>query len=223
MKKIFASLNRLNLGFLILGITLMSMFFSEFVSSFYPVISFEDLLDGVEIKKGSHVEGNVLMAFEPFASETTYTKNKSGQTTSTKASGNYYVIPMGYDNFIGLKTNQSHVSAMNRLVNETYNFFDGGLEPTTEVFIQGMVKKMDKELVRHFRNYMIQSDFTEEEINAMGTPLYINYTSFKNVRISFTIGVALTLAGIGLIFMKFRKLSSVEDQISPEKESGLEL
>ena len=73
MKKIFASLNRLNLSLLILGIVIISMFFSAFVTSFYPAISFEDLLDGVEVKKGSHIEGNVILSFSPFASESTET------------------------------------------------------------------------------------------------------------------------------------------------------
>lgn len=224
MKKILASLNRLNLSLLILGIVAISMFFSAFVTSFYPAISFEDLLDGVEIKAGSHIEGNVILSFSPFASETTETKNNSGSVTSKKASGNYYVIPMANDVFIGLKTNQEHVFDMDRLVDETYAYIDGGAEPTAKVFIQGMVKPMDEELVKYFREYMLNSDFTEAEIDSMGQPMFIEYTSFGDARIIFVIGVVLILTGIGLIYMKYRKISLSEQTIqSQEGQSGLEL
>ncbi len=224
MKKIFASLNRLNLSLLVLGIVVISMFFSAFVTSFYPAISFEDLLDGVEVKKGSHIEGDVELSFSPFASETTETKNKSGSVTSKKASGNYYVIPMANDVFIGLKTNQDHVSDMDKLVDETYAYLDGGAEPTTKVFIQGMVKPMDDELVKYFREYMINSDFTEAEIDAMGQPLFIDYTSFVEAQICFAVGIVLILAGIALIYMKYRKISLSEQTIQSQGEqSGLEL
>lgn len=224
MKKLFASLNRLNLTLLILGIVVIFMFSNELVSSFNPIISFEDILDGVEVKSGSHIEGNVVMSFSPFASETTERKSKIGTTISTEDSGNYYVIPMGDNNFIGLKTNQDHVFDMNKLVDETYAFLEGGDKPTTKVFMEGMVKKMDDELIKYFREYMIASDFTEAEIDAMGTPLYIDYTSFNSVRISFIGGIALVILAAVLIFTKYRKLSKIEvEQNTEEKQSGLEI
>lgn len=222
MKKIFTSLNRLNASLLIIGIVIIFMFFNEFISSFSPIISFEDILDGVNVKSGSHIEGNVVLSFSPFASETTETKSKIGTIISTEDSGNYYVIPMGDNNFLGLKTNQEHVLDMNKLVDETYAFIDGGDEPTTKVFIEGMVKPMDEDLIKYFREYMIASDFTEAEIDAMGTPMYIDYTSFNGVRISFIGGIALVILGAVLIFMKYRKLSQGE-QNTEEKQSGLEM
>jgi hypothetical protein len=221
MKKLFTSLNRFNAILLFAGIAVIFIFFNEFVCSFKPIISFEDLLDGVEVKSGSHIEGNVVMALPPFASETTET-SKFGTTISTEDSGNYYLVPMGEGNFIGLKTKQSHVFDIDKLVEETLAFYDGGDQPTTKVFIEGMVKLMDDELIKFFSEFMISAGFTEAEFDAMGTPLYIDYTSFNGVRITFIGGIVSVILGAFLIFMKYRKLSQNE-QSTEEKQSGLEM
>ena len=71
---------------------------------------------------------------------------------------------------------------------------------------------------------MLNSDFTEAEIDAMGQPLFIDYTSFRDAQISVVVGIILILIGIGLIYMKYRKISLSEQTIqSQDEQPGLEL
>ncbi len=222
MKKLFASFNRFNAFLFLAGIAVVLIFLSEFVCSFKPIISFENLLDGVEVESGSHIEGNVVIAFPPFATETTET-SKFGATISSEASGNYYLVPMGEGNYIGLKTNQEHVFDMDKLVEESLAFYDVGDQPTTKVFIEGMVNPMGGEILRFFREYMIEAGFTEAEVDAMGTPMYIDYTSFVGVRIAFIGGIVSALLGLFLIIRKYKKLTKSEEHFTVEDQPGIDL
>lgn len=201
MRKLFSSLTRISLALLIIGASSILVNFEHFVTSFRPAVSFQDLLDGEQVQKGNHVAGDVIYSFPPFASETTYTEHKDG-SESERASGNFYIIPTA-EEFISLKTDQDLVESMDILTNETIEFFETGSEPTTQVYCEGQVIEMeDEELLGFYNEYLVEFGYTEAEIDAMGTPLIIEYVDFQLVRIMFIGGIVLVLAGIAIIIRK---------------------
>ncbi len=156
-------------------------------TSLKPAVSFQDIIDGEEVKEGTHVAGNVVYAMDYFASESSYTKYSDGSRSgSKKKSGNYYLIPTA-TGYIGLKSREADVSALNDLSDETFEFISCGAEPKTEIFMQGTVKKMDNKLAGYYQDYLEELGYTQEEIDEMGQPLYIEYVSFGAVRVMFLI------------------------------------
>lgn len=212
MGNLFSAINRLSLVLLVVGATLISVSYSAFITSFRPPVSFEALLEGQAVKPGSHVAGNVVSAFPPFASQTTYTKYKNGSRSTERASGSFYVIPTD-KGFIGLKTNEDQVVAMDQLVEETLRYSEeGGTPPTKKVYIEGEVLPMEPKLVKYYKEYLKESGFSAAEIKAMGEPLVIQYTVFRNVQLMVAGGIIVILAGIGLIVRRYKQLSAEESE-----------
>ncbi|WP_110955898.1 DUF6709 family protein [Anaerosinus massiliensis] len=210
MRNLFSAVNRFTLMLLGLGVMLISMNYDALITSFQPPVSFEALLEGQEVKSGSHVAGNVVNAYPPFASETTYTEYKNGTRSEEKASGSFYVIPTA-NGFIGLKTNEDQVATMEQLVKETLQHSEeGAAPPTTKIFIEGQVISMEPKLVKYYKAYLKDSGFKASEIKAMGEPLVIQYTVFRNVQLMVAGGVILILIGIGLIVRRYKQLSAEE-------------
>ncbi len=165
------------------------------LTSFKPAVSFEDLLDGKEIKAGSHVEGNVAYVLGDFASESTYTKRQDGSRSGDRKNGKYYLIPTA-NGFVGLKGRQADVEVLDQLSDETYEYLQYGTEPTTQFFLEGNVEVMEDKLAKFYRECLSDMGYTEEEIEDMGTPLVIQFKSFQAVRILFVLGILMVAAGI---------------------------
>ena len=189
----------------------------EVVVSFKPAISFEDLLeDGVQVKAGSHVAGNVVFSLDYFASESTYTQYSNGSRSGDRKSGNYYLIPTA-DAYIGLKSREADVSALNKLSDETFDFLDTGIMPTTEIFMEGAVEAMEDDVAKYYREYLEDMGYSQAEIDAMGEPLVIQYVAFGPTRVLFLIGVALIVIAIIILCRRYKKelegsgLNRVED------------
>ncbi len=188
---------------LAIGITMVFNAGKDFIISFKPAISFEDMLDGKEVKAGSHVAGEVIYVLDYFASESTYTKRSDGSRSGDRANGRYYLIPTA-DGYIGLKGRQADVSDMTKITDETYEFLMGGAEPTTTIHMEGSVEVMEDQLAKYFKEYLMDMDYTESEIEEMGEPLVIQIRSFMAVRILFLIGVVLVAVGVFLIYRGYR-------------------
>ncbi len=177
----------------------------KMLTSLKPSISFEDMLDGKEVKKGSHISGNVVYSLDYFASQSTYTKRQDGSRSGSRKSGNYYLIPTK-ESYIALKVNQRTVEEMNKLVDETFTFLENGTEPTTTVFIEGNVVPMEEKLVKYYNEYLEELGYTESEIEAMGEPLLIEYVSFNAVRIMFAIGILLIALGLFILWRRCKRI-----------------
>ena len=184
---------------LLFGGMMLYMNAADLVVSFKPAVSFEDMLDGKEVKAVSHIEGNVKYVMDYFASETSYTKYKY-VSSSSKKSGNYYLIPIQYG-FLALKSRQNDVNTLNQLTDETIEYMTSGTEPTTEFFMEGSVKKLEGNVANYYNEYLEELGYTAEEIKAMGDPLVVEFRSFTAIRVMFIIGiVAVILAA--LFFMR---------------------
>ena len=71
---------------LVIGIMALFMVLPEFFISLKKPVDFNMLTDA-EIKSGLHVEGDVYLILDTFATEETYTENKDGSRTPSKVSG----------------------------------------------------------------------------------------------------------------------------------------
>ena len=64
-----------------------------------PAVSFQEILDGEEVKAGSHVKGDIVYVLDYFATESTYTQrsdgSRSGDDYETDTQSMYFVL---YDN-----------------------------------------------------------------------------------------------------------------------------
>lgn len=176
------------------------------VVSLKPAVSFEDMLDGAAVTKGSRVEGNVIFAMDYFASESTYVKRQDGTRSTSKKSGNYYLIPT-YDGYIGLKSRLADVPVLDKISDETYDYLYGGSEPSSTLFTQGSVHAMDDSLAKYYREYLQDMGYTDAEIEAFGTPLVIQYVNFKAVRIMSLAGILLVAAAVILLLFRYRRQS----------------
>lgn len=201
---IFRSLSTGVLMLLGIGGMLLYMTASDLVVSFKPSISFEDMLDGKEVKTGSHVKGNVVYVFDSFASESTYTRYKDGSRSGSRKSGNYYLIPAGEEKFLALKSRQADVEALDQLIDETMNYMTTGEEPSTEFFMEGHVEKLEGKPLDYYKEYLIEGGFTEEEVEAMGEPLVVEFISFTAVRVMFVIGLLLVVLSVFLFMRRYR-------------------
>ncbi len=171
-----------------------------------PAVSFQDMLDGKEVKKGTHVKGDVVYSFDYFASESTYTKRSDGSRSGSRKSGNYYLLPTS-TGFIALKCRQDDVAALDKLTEETFEFLASGAEPATKVPMEGVVKPLEGNLVNYYNEYLEELGYTEAEIKEMGEPLVIEYVFVTGVQIVFAIGVVLLLLAFFVLWRKSKKIA----------------
>lgn len=214
MKKLIYSLSSRVLVFFAAGMILILFSFSGFITSFLPPVTFEDLLEGKEIKTGSHIKGDVIYALDYFASDNTYEKNSEGFIIPRKNSGNYYIIPFN-SGYLGLKTDRSHIMAFDKLTEETYLFLKGGPKPNLKIFIDGEIIPMDRNLIPYFHSYLSEAGYSEEEINAMGSPFLIRPRAFFISRILFTSGIILLLFS-AVIFRKIYRRFCILEEFSKD-------
>lgn len=184
--------------------------------SLKPAVSFQDLLDGKEVKKGSHVAGDVVYTLDYFASQSTYTQRSDGSRSGSRKSGNYYLVPTS-TGYIALKSRQADVETLNKLVDETFEFLSSGTEPTTKFHMEGAVKPLEGNLVNYYNEYLEELGYTDTEIQEMGDPLVVEFVSFGAVRIFFVIGLVLLALAIFILWRRYKKqvrgsgLNRVED------------
>lgn len=206
IRRIFRSCRRDVLLLLLFGGMLISLSFTEFIASLRPAVSFQELLEGREIREGSHVAGNVVCAFDYFASKSSYTRYKDGSRSGDKKSGNYYLIPGSSMEFMGLKSRQADVNALNRLSKETFDYLADGPEPKTEIFMQGIVKAMNEEVAEYYYDYMEELlGYSREDLQAHGEPLLVEYVNFRAVQIVFAAGIVMLFLAVWLLIRRYRR------------------
>ena len=103
---------------------------------------------------------------------------------------------------------------MEKLLEETFAYLDGGSWPASPVPIEGYVTKAQGRLPYLLSQYMLEIGYTQEEIDAMGQPLMIQYDAEKmqKARIYAPVGVILLALEVLLIVipMVVRKLRRSE-------------
>lgn len=209
IRKLFGAFGKDVLILLVMGGVLLFQSAPDFFVSLKPAVSFADMLEGKEVKAGTHVAGDVIYVLDYFASESTYTQRQDGSRSGSRASGNYYLIPTA-EGFVGLKSRQADVATLNAITDETFSYMETGVEPVTTIRMEGSVKVMEGTLVNYYKEYLTDMGYTESEITAFGDPLVIQYVSFTAVRVMFAIGVVLVALAVLILCRRYNYKSGLK-------------
>lgn len=215
-------ISRAGLVLVILGVACLWISLGDTIISLKQAKSFEDILnDGVAA--GDHVAGQVIFLLDPFASMQTWTENsKTGSTTPKKTSSQYYVVP-GSEGYMGLTVNSKDFSAANKLVDQTYDYLNGGDVPTQEFTVDARVAVMDEELAEMFRDEMkTYYDYTDAELDDLGPILMVEPRAFTTIRVFCGVGAALLIVGVVVLALRWRKVS-VQERKAREEAPGPDL
>lgn len=214
MKLFFKGTTRFYLALLFLGILLAAISFSDVVASFRPPVDFADLLDGVAVQKGSHIEGELVACFPPFASQSK-SYSYGGTAVGAESNRNFYLVPTA-DGFLGLQALQSQTEQMDALARETAAQLNGTGQITSVIRAEGIVKPLDDELAGYFREYLLEAGFSDEELDAMGAPMFVEVSDLGVSRAIFNGGIALFALAALLISLRSRKLMRREQETAEQ-------
>lgn len=213
MKRFIMGVRWYELALAILGIALFCVSLGDTIISLKSPKSFDDVLAG-DVAAGDHISGQVSFLLDSFASEQTWTENRStGSVTPKKTSRRYYVLPAG-EGYMGLSIGGTSMSDAEKLVDQTYGWLSGGALPTVELTADCRVVKMDQELAEMFVQEMEEYyGFSSQEIDDMGTILMAEPRSFRTIQVFCGIGGAMFLLGTLLLVRRWRKCNAVVDAL----------
>lgn len=222
MSKFFQKISRAGLVLALIGGVLLGVSVGDTVTSFKPARSFEDVLES-GAAPGDHVAGQVPFLLDSFASMQTWTENsQTHSTTPKKTSSRYYVLPGG-EGFLGLTVHAKSFDQSEALVDQTYDYLAGGDIPASQLTLDARVAAMDEELAEMFRDEMREYyDYTDQELEAMGTILMVEPRDFTAVRIFCGVGAVSLLLGAALLVLRWKKESARLSQ-AQEPVSGPEI
>lgn len=93
IKKLVRSFSTNILILMVIGGVMLFQSAGHMLVSLKPAVSFQEILDGEEVKAGSHVKGDIVYVLDYFATESTYTQRSDGSRSGDKANGKYYLLP----------------------------------------------------------------------------------------------------------------------------------
>lgn len=181
----------------ILGFMILISSVQNFWMSLKPEYDVEYLLDN-GAREGMHVKGEVPYTYDCFAD--------MSDMDGGKVSAYYYAIPAAKGMII-LEIPADRQEAMEILLDETLDFLDTGVWPTSTITLEGYVVKAQGRLPYLLSDYMREIGYTDEEIADMGEPLMIEDASRRmgRARISAPVGMIILTTGILLgVFFLFR-------------------
>lgn len=208
MSNLFQKISRAGLVLVLIGAVLLWFSLGDTIISFKTPKSFDDILDE-GVAPGDHVEGSVPYLLDYYATLETWSENTKTHTVSgKKTSFRYYVLPAG-DDYVGMAVSSSNFSAADRLVDQTYAFLlDGAGYPTAELIADARVIVMEDELAQMFREDLQDYyGYTDEDIQALGTPLLVEPRAFGTIRAFCGVGAAVLLVGVGMLIAHWQKVS----------------
>lgn len=178
----------------VIGIVCLVIATQSVITILHGHYDFESL-EPDEIDDKKIVDASVTTNFGSFIEE--YEKNtKTGATRTTNL---YYVIWTGDDEstdfrYIGVKMPTSYQNVMDAMADATYNY-----EVSNPVEVSGALCKMDDEELRYFKEYFLESGWTEEEFEEGTLPYFIDYGAL--VGASGVFFVVVECVGIFLIIL----------------------
>lgn len=187
---------------LVIGFMLLAINGGNFVTAIKPGVDIEYLMEQGGAKEGMHVTGQIPYVYDCFAN--------MGDFDETHVSEYYYALPTA-DGMLVIGVPTGRYEAMERLKEETWQYLETGLLPQDTVAIEGRLAKAQGRLPYLLGEYMKEIGFAQEEIEAMGEPLILQYASgtLQKARIYAPVGMILMALGILLtvlyVFLKKRK------------------
>lgn len=174
------------------GVGLIAMEASNFVSVLRGHVAFETLKPD-EINGSLIVDASINANFGAYMEK--YEKNT--KTNYTRTTDLYYVIWTGDDNavdfkYMGIKVPVSYRNKMEAMADATFNY-----EYSKPINFSGAINKMSSKEYEYFKEYFLESGFTEEEFEEYTLPYYIS--------VGALIGGAATtvyvIAGFGVLLV----------------------
>ncbi len=185
-KKAVKSSLALSILLFVIGIVLIAV---SWKGAYYTVTGYADFSKiSAEDLKGQKVDLEVTQNYGYYLER--YERNT--KTNTRKTTSYSCVIPTGDEEyFMGIKFPTSYEDEMDKILDST---IDGDLSES--VSLSGTVRKMGSEEYKYFHDFF-EDYFTDDEIDAITIPYYIDVTSNKLLdEIAFS---AFFVIGIGLI------------------------
>ena len=171
-------------------------------------VDFEMLLEQ-EPEKGMHVKGDVIFAYDCFATEDGYTERSDGKMVKIEKGYEYYILPAeGEVPFVVLQSFAADSKKMSTLADETWDYMYGGAEPTTRVAVEGCVGELDPEIKDYMKEYLMEGwEYTEDELAEANILMIQQPKSLSSLISIFWIGVVCVLIAVLWFVMKMVRYS----------------
>lgn len=179
-----------------IGVVLICLEFSNVVSLLHGRVQFETL-EPDEINGSLVVDVSLDTNFGAYMEE--YERNT--KTNYTRTTDLYYVIWTGDAyaedfKYMGIKVPASEENTMEDIAEATY--YQEYIDPVT---YSGAINKMSKEEYQYFKDYFIESGWSEEEIEEYTLPYYISVGALTggsavSVYVFLAIGIILVILAI---------------------------
>lgn len=150
----------------------------------------EDLMENGDAKEGMHVTGEVPYVYGCFANLSDFDDNDVSEY--------YYALPT-VDGMLILGVPVSLQGAMETLWEETWQYAERGILPSSTVSLEGYVTKAKGRLPYLLSEYMVDIlGYSQEEVDEMGEPLMIVYApeTLRRARIYAPLGMILLALGM---------------------------
>lgn len=189
-------------GLLVIGFMLLIINGRNFVTAIKPGHDIGYLADQGGAQEGMHVTGRVPYVYDCFAN----LEDLGGGGVSEY----YYALPTA-DRLLIISVPAGRYEAMERLKEETWQYLETGLLPQAAVAFEGHIEKAKGRLPYLLGEYMSEIGYSQEEIDALGEPLLVEYAAdtYDKARIYAPVGMILLASGILLsvlyLFLKRRK------------------
>lgn len=184
--------------------------FGDYIAMFRAPVDFNELAAG-EVGENMRVEGDVYAILDQFANEETWTE-KNGSKSPKKVSRQYYIIPVGDSEFMGLSAMPDDFSGYDAIMDATYDYLmDAEAEyiDSEPIHFVGKTSKMEDELFQYFKEWFVDSEYlgtTETAvIDTYVVPIMLESRSWTVIRVMFGINVLLILILVLLLVLYLRK------------------
>ncbi|MDF2587022.1 MAG: hypothetical protein K0S41_863 [Anaerocolumna sp.] len=118
----------------------------------------------------SYVEGDINVILGAYAEY--YVENDDG---TEEVTDNYYIIPVGEEEFVGLAVNKEDFSTADQIYNETYDYMMGYRDDlSTSMKVTGTINKMEDDVYEFYEEWFMTSGIlenpTKEEFERVALP-----------------------------------------------------
>ncbi|ROR30428.1 hypothetical protein EDD66_10279 [Mobilisporobacter senegalensis] len=172
----------------------------------------------IEELPNSYIKGEFYFLIDNFAQY--YIENESGKESVTE---NYYIIPVGEEEYMALEIDTGNAAESERICNETYEYIMGNTDtPPTGIKLKGTINKMPDEVYEYYEDWFQTSGFlgepTEEEINRVALPyiIQVDYIGFVDGYIVYGVLALIILGFIYSVIIAIKGLSGL--YIAPIKK-----
>lgn len=187
----------LSLLLLVLGIAMLSVTKLAALKLLTPPKVLDDLTP--EEMVGQYVTYDVTLLYDTYA----YTTETTKGTTRSKVISCEYVIPVGWEDgyFMGLVANKKDLDTLDTLLEESFDYLDGGDPTVTQLTVTGTVLEMDNESRAFFHEAVgYDEDPNDTAYQEMFLPYYLKIDYVGENILSVTllmtaVGLGMTLCG----------------------------